>query len=95
MKKQLLLFILFRIIILFTIPMLFTFIPEHIRWFFGDVPYSDGLRHGSDFMEDGYDWGSRHYWYAWMCFFLFLTSIVDTVISIIKMIEKYYDTEKW
>lgn len=65
-----------RIIILFSIGMASTYIPEHLSGFFGDT-------------QDG--WGARHYWYNWMMFLLFLLSLANLIISIFKILKKNYD----
>lgn len=95
----------FRIIILFAIAILGTYIPEHSREFFNDeyvgkteiVTSFDGTnyikkRSGPD---KEYDWGSRHYWYFVGIMILFILSAANVVIGSIKLVKKNYDTSKW
>jgi uncharacterized protein YjeT (DUF2065 family) len=89
MKTNVFLHIAIRIIILCTIGMLMTFIPEHLRDFFGDtIDTSD-----NPFRDKGtvyWNWGARHYWYYWMMVFLFILSIINFFMSIVKVINKNY-----
>jgi len=80
-----------RIIILFTLGMFFTFIPEHLRNFFGDI-LREEPRGGIDSM---YIWGARHYWYFWMMASLCALAFFNLTISIITLINKNYNTSKW
>lgn len=103
MPIKLYLTIVFRIVVIFSIAILSTFIPEYLRDFFGDKIAPLGRHWNYDDMkwiptvpEDGiidttYTWGARHYWYFWMMFLLFIVSIVDSIITINKLISKYYD----
>lgn len=70
----------FRIVLLFSIAMAYSFLPEKLQWFFGDK---------------GNDWGVRHYWFNWMTVFLFLLSAIDFICHVIKIITKNYNTEDW
>lgn len=85
MKTQVYFGIVLGIIILFAVGMAGTYIPDHLRGFFGDQP-SD-REYGFD---ASYSWGIRHYWYFWMMIFLFLLSVVNVVVSIINLIKKHY-----
>lgn len=87
MNTRLYLFIAFRIVLLFSIGMAFTFVPEYLRGFLGDVYTPDRSEFGVD-VE--WTWGTRHYWFFWMMFVLFLLSIVDAIIWIVSKINKYY-----
>lgn len=87
MKTKLYLFIAFRIIFLFSIAIASTFLPEHLRDFFGDVNIPERSEFGID---PNWTWGARHYWFYWMMFFLFSLSIIDAFVGIIRKISKYY-----
>lgn len=87
MKTPLFLFIAIRIIFLFSIAILATFIPEHLRDFFGDLNIPERSGFG---MDTDWTWGARHYWFYWMMFFLFTLSLVDAIIGIISKIKKHY-----
>ena len=91
MKNEVFFAIALRIIILFALGMAATYIPEHLRDFFGDSP----CKKCDDFsiMDEGYDWGVRHYWYAWMTFFLFILSCTNIVMQIDIIYKKHYQEE--
>jgi hypothetical protein len=86
----------FRIIIVFVSAMLFTFIPEHLREFFGDVPHDCALdstcirheQHWNHGIDTFYEWGTRHYWFYWMAIVLFILSLAFNVIRIMEIIAK-------
>lgn len=84
MNPKMFLGIAWRIIALFIVVMLTTFLPEHLHAFFGDTP-NPGV-------QGGYDWGVRHYWYKMMCGLLFLLSIINLIITICNMSKRYYPT---
>lgn len=84
MKKQVYIGIAARIIVFFVVGMLATYIPDHLRGFFGDT------RPGNGAIDPEWTWGIRHYWYFWMMFTLFILSVVDLVVSIIALINKHY-----
>lgn len=92
MKTKVFLAIAIRIIILISIGMMFTFIPDHLRDFFGDVP-SDCV--GCIGPDRDWDWGPRHYWYFWGLFLLFDLSCINAVMSVINIINKNYDIKNW
>lgn len=94
-----------RIILIFSVAMAATYLPEHLREFFGDVKfephYISGYNGsqiyidqniGSDF-DDEWVWGARHYWYFWMMTLLFLLSLVNVIISIVNILKKNYPNE--
>lgn len=89
MKWKLYFEVVLRIIILFSLAMLFTFIPDHLRDFFGDR-----RRISTDIGDWGMDvewiWGGRHYWYYWMCVLLFILTLINFVGGIIHSINKHY-----
>jgi hypothetical protein len=72
-----------------------TFIPEHLRGWFGDVLCKKDFGCGVSFMDDDYIWGTRHYWYYWMMVSLFLLALANLIVSITKLVTKNYDTSKW
>lgn len=88
MKPQVYFGIAIRIIILCAIGMMFTFIPDHLRSFFGDTLREEPEWSGPDRY---YDWGVRHYWYAWMVFILFVLSAVNVIVSILSLLKKHYN----
>lgn len=75
-----------RILIVGLIGMFMSYIPENLRDFFGDVPAKKDPFPA--ILDDGYDWGVRHYWYFWTTTALFFLAIVSVVISIRKIIER-------
>jgi hypothetical protein len=101
MKTQVYLGIAIRLIVLFGVGMLLSFIPEQLRGFFGDETcigktykmYGE-TRKGCPYEGFGIDqdwkWGVRHYWYYWMMFLLFLLSLVNIILSIIGLVTKHY-----
>jgi hypothetical protein len=66
--------------------MLWTFVPDQLRDFFGDTMCIDHC-YGLDSL---WEWGSRHYWYWWMMFLLFILSVFSAIMQIISLIEKHY-----
>jgi len=89
MKHQLFFGIAFRVILLFVLAMLGTYIPENLRDFFGDVKYTtQPMWPGA--VDKFWFWGSRHYWYFWMMVTLFLLSLINLILSVIHLINKYY-----
>lgn len=89
MKAQVYFGIAIRIVFLFTVAMMATFIPEHLRGFFGDVPCGGDCKY--DFTERAWDWGARHYWYAWMMLCLFILTVVNLIIQVKSVVEKHYE----
>lgn len=93
MKTQVYFGIAIRIIILFTIGSLMTFVPDHLRAFFGDTVHvcdTGWHSHGFFGIDKSYEWGARHYWYFWMMVLLFLLSLVNVIVGIIKLVNKHY-----
>lgn len=102
MKTEVYLGIAIRIIVLFTIGALATFIPEHLRDFFGDskfTPYTVGgssysfLKEETGSIDTQWYWGVRHYWYFNMMLLLFILSIINIVVSIVNLVNKHYKFE--
>jgi len=89
MKHQVYFGIAIRIIILFSIGMIGTFVSElpGMRDFFGDTNSHGG--HPNIFDSD-IDWGARHHWYFWMMFALFILSFINVFVGCIKTIDKHY-----
>ena len=87
MKNEVYFGIAIRIIVIFLIGMLWTFVPDQLRDFFGDKLSTE--RNGFGFDRD-YKWGSRHYWYWWMMFLLFMLSVFSAIMQIVSLIEKHY-----
>ena len=99
MKTNVYLGLAIRIIAVFTIGLLATYIPEHLREFFGDKLHDCGAgicknycdnRNGTD---KAWDWGARHYWYFLMMLSLFCLSVVNAVMGAIELIKSNYDLE--
>ncbi len=90
MKNQVYFGIAIRIIVLFSLSMLFTYISEHLRDFFGDIHQRD--RSGC-IADENWIWGSRHYWFFWMMFLLFILSAINFVLATISLVEKHYPTK--
>jgi len=92
MKSQLYFNIAIRIIILFIIMMFATYLPEHLREFFGDSLKSenDCSKIYIDIIDKRYNWGTRHYLYFYMMILLCVLSIINFIISTFRLIKKYY-----
>ena len=90
MKTNVFLHIAIRIIILFTIGMFMTFVPELLRDFFGDTPHVCTRKFCNEQFDIDWNWGKRHYWYNTMMMLLFMLGLVNVVVSIIKILNKNY-----
>lgn len=77
-----------RIIILFGVAMMATFLPEMLRGFFGDVKCNPC--HQNTNIDVQYYWGARHYWYVWMMAMLFILSVINIIMAIVGLIDKHY-----
>jgi hypothetical protein len=88
MKTNVFLGIGLRIIILFTVGMFMTYLPNELTEFFGDE-----IVHTSYGQIE--EWGARHYWYNTMMFLLFILSLINVIISIVKLVNKNYNTDNW
>jgi hypothetical protein len=95
MKHQVYFGIALRIIILFSVAMAMTYVPDQLRGFFGDTPYPHGNYNQRDMVDEYWEWGVRHYWYNVMIISLFVLSAVNVVVMIRNLIVKHYDTSKW
>lgn len=98
MKTKLFIKIILRVVILFTVAMFATFIPENLRNFFGDKLHHHTkdcekyyCTNENDMFDKAYDWGIRHYWYHNLALVLFLISVISLILYIIKEVEKQYD----
>lgn len=90
MKTNVYLGIAWRIIALFSVAILGTFIPDSIevREFFGDTYFGSCSRGGFD---PCWKWGVRHYWYFWMMVLLFILSLINVIMGIVNLVNKNYD----
>lgn len=67
--------------ILFLVPMLMTWVNTAIpNSFWGDVYMPAGVNSIQNGINPDWDWGARHYWYFWLCIFLWLLSLVRIII---------------
>lgn len=91
MKTNVFLNIGIRIIILFLLGMMFSFLPNELRGFFGDIPHicKDSYCSHSG-IDDSFDWGARHYWYFWMMICLFILSLINFIVSVCNLLIKEY-----
>lgn len=78
-----------RLILLFSIGMVMTYVRPLLRPYFGDV-YVGKDNDRNSFITDGYEWGAAHYWFFWLCFFLFVLSLVNFVMSVLNLLNKHY-----
>ena len=88
MKTKLFIEIALRIIVLFISVMLITFVTPTLHTFFGDIP-----QNASNYpheIDSAWNWGQRHYWYFIMMILLFLLSLINTIVWIVKSINSYY-----
>lgn len=98
MKTKVFFAIAIRIVMLFSVAIAFSFIPENIRGLLGDTPHicpQDKIYHSCGTIDPQWDWGGRHHWFYWMGVLLFLLSLANVVIGIINVVRKNYDTSKW
>lgn len=90
MKPQVFFGIVIRIIVLCVFGMLCTFIPDHLRVFFGDTANISGKCNSEFKIDCNWIWGARHYWYAWMMVLLFITSLLNIIIGVVDIVDKHY-----
>ena len=88
MKLKIFFHIAIRIVILFSMGFFMSYLSEYLRPYFGDTMQTKDSY--GDFINDGYDWGARHYWYFWCMFCLFILSLIDIFISIFNLIDREY-----
>lgn len=97
MKPKLFFLIAIRIIIFFSIMMALSFVPEHLRDFFGDKLMDKQTLnecHGRSCMDDMYEWGARHYMYFWGVVILMILSLIDMVVFIANKVIYHYPNLK-
>ena len=75
----------YRIILLFIPAILIGVISPYIHGFFGDIPYR--VPNEYCFIDDGYKWGSAHYWFNAMLLSLFILNAIDIKLSINSVIN--------
>ncbi len=80
-----------RIVILAVLGMILTYIPDHLRPFFGDTPAAKVNIFSS--IDNNWDWGIRHYWYFWAVIALFILSAINFIMSIKTIVDKYYPSK--
>ncbi len=88
MKYQVYFAIAIRIIVLFGIGFMWTFITPAISKVFGDSPCLS--KNGCGFDGGIISWGTAHYWYWWCMFLLFILSLVNVIVGIVKAVNKHY-----
>lgn len=100
MKTNVYLGLAIRIIVVFAIGLFATYLPEHLREFFGDTLHTCKMSGGSynrclthSEFDSTYDWGARHYWYHLMMMSLFALSVVNAVMGARELIKSNYDLE--
>ena len=89
MNTEVYLGIAIRIIVLCALGMIGTYIPEHLRDFFGDKLLGPEVTFKTSPDED-WEWGARHIWYFWGMTLLFVLSLINVVVGCIKLINKHY-----
>ena len=87
MKTSIYLRITISIIVLCVIGMIWTYLPELLRDFFSDTKC---LTNCYGLIEPQWIWGARHYWFWWMNFLLFLTTLCSTIMHIVRHVQKEY-----
>lgn len=88
MKTKVYLAIFIRIVFIFSIWMLMTYIPDHLREFFGDMKLEECENMGPD---PCWEWGIRHYLYFWMMILLSILTLVNLFWTCVNIINKNYD----
>lgn len=89
-----------RIIVLFSIGMAMSLLNPLLHDLFGDikhvhqynseVPYC--LKYNEHSIVDSeWIWSPTHYWYFWMCFILFILSLVNVIVGIFNLVTKNYN----
>ena len=70
-----------RIVILFTVGMFMTFVPEHLTEFFGDKTVTKSY-------GEVLEWGTRHWWYNTMMVLLFILALANVIFSVTYLYKK-------
>lgn len=87
-----------RIILLFSIGILMTYVTPFLHTPFGDMPYPEDsyeYRYLNDAIDPYWNWSATHYWFNAMCIALFMLSVVNCIVFIVKLVRANYDTSKW
>lgn len=71
-----------RIILICIIGMIMAEINSHLHGFFGDKYIGNNA---FQIIHDGYDWSSKHYWFAIMCTALMILSVVSFIKYLIDL----------
>ncbi len=58
-----------RVVSIFAVAMILSFLPNHLREFFGDIKYATPNKFNA--IDTEYEWGVRHILYQIMCIILF------------------------
>jgi len=87
MKNKVYFGVILRILLLFGIGIFGSYLPEHLRNFFGDKLVDPINNMGID---RSWDWGVRHYWYFTMIITIFLWSLINFFISSFNILKKEY-----
>lgn len=78
-----------RIMIIFTVAILMSFLPELIPDFFGDVICNKVHTYGGNVCQgDTTHWGYRHWLYFFMGFSLFIVQVVSLIFYINEEVSK-------
>lgn len=73
------------LVLLFGGLMVNSLIIDELRPWFGDI-YTPGKKY--EFVNDGYQWGARHFIYYWFSTFMFLLSLISAIIHIVRVVNK-------
>lgn len=100
MKLIVFIHIAFRIVLLFGSGMLMSYINPELRDFLGDTECAPTISQwtkeyhyacGCTVIDNKYEWHGPHYWYFWGCIFIFILSLINTILNIGNVIIKYYN----
>lgn len=83
MKANVYFGIMWRIVLLFVFPVAYSFVDTNKL--FNEIP--------NDYGE--MEWSYTHCWVNALLIILFLLSLANLVVSIVKLIKQHYDTTKW
>lgn len=86
MKTELYLNIAIRIIGLFATGFFMSFLTPKMHAFFGDKP-SFTCR---ECIDSGWEWSGSHYWFFWCMVFLFILSLINFIVWLVRAINKSY-----
>jgi len=88
MKTQVYFGIAIRIILMGIIATLLTYIPDHLRDFFGDIINTSRYKNGA--IDRDWVWGIRHYIYFTVVTLLWFLSLIVVILDISKLLAKNY-----